>query len=68
MSQNLKAFLQEETCYTAEEFVAILAEQIPGRSAGDRYVMEAKVAAPGVLHMEMDDGCVFQMTCKKLNN
>lgn len=67
MSQNLKAFLQEEACYTAEELVERLAEQIPGRSAGDRYVIATKIIASDSFIMEMDDGCQFKMTCEKLN-
>jgi hypothetical protein len=67
MGQNLKAYLQEETCYTAEELVQRLAESIPGRSAGDRYVIAAKLVTSNSFIMEMDDGCQFKMTCEKLN-
>jgi len=67
MSQNLKAYLQEEVCYTAEELVERLADQIPGRSAGDRFVVATKVVAGNSFVMEMDDGCQFKMTCEKLN-
>ena len=66
MGQNLKTFLQNETCYTAEQLAGILADQIPGRSAGDRYVVAAKLVSKNSLIMEMDDGCQFKMTCEKL--
>jgi hypothetical protein len=66
MSQNIKALLQVDVCYNATQLVELLAAQIPGRSAGDRFVVSADVTSPGVMNMEMDDGCVFEMTCKKL--
>lgn len=67
MSQNLKTFLREETCYTAEQLISHLAVQIPGRSVGERYVIATKLTASNSFVMELDDGCQFKMTCEKLN-
>ena len=67
MGRNLKAFLQEETCYNAEDLVNRLVEVIPGRSVGDRFVIAAKLIASNSFVMEMDDGCQFKITCEKLN-
>ena len=66
MSQNLKAFLQEETCYNANDLIRELVEAIPGRSVGERYVVKASYAGPTSILMELDDGCVFKMTCEKI--
>lgn len=66
MGQNLKSFLQDEICYSAEELTDRLAEVVPGRSIGERFVIAAKRVASNSFVIEMDDGCQFKMTCEKL--
>lgn len=66
MGQNLKTYLQEEACYTADDLVERLTEVIPGRSIGDRFVLKAKPISSNSFVIEMDDGCQFKMTCEKL--
>lgn len=69
MSQNLKAFLHDDAgvSYSQEELAEWLAEVVPGRSIGDRYVIAAELVASNSFVIEMDDGCQFKMTCEKLN-
>jgi len=67
MSQNLKALLREDVCYDAEDLTERLAEVVPGRSIGDRFVIAAHRVATNSFVIEMDDGCQFKMTCEKLN-
>jgi hypothetical protein len=67
MSQNLKRFLQEEACYSADELVEMLAKVVPGRGVGERYVVSTEYLGSSQFVMEMDDGCRFRMTCEKLN-
>jgi hypothetical protein len=66
MSQNLKAFLKEETEYSARQLVDGLCQVIPGRSTGDHYVVAVSRVAANSFVMELDDGSQYKFTCEKL--
>ena len=69
MSQNLKTFLHDDANigYSQGELSVWLAEVVPGRSIGDRYVVTAELVASNSFVIEMDDGSQFKMTCEKLS-
>ena len=67
MSQNLKSYIVEEGHMTPVDVLANLAEQVPGRSIGDRYVLNARIDENNDLELELDDGCVFAFQCRKVN-
>ena len=68
MGHNLKAFLQNDAniSYSQGELAVWLAETVPGRSIGDRYVIAAELIASNSFVIEMDDGSQYKMTCEKL--
>ncbi len=66
MSRNLKSFMLEDVLTTAEDVVGNLAEQVPGRSIGERYVTKANLTGPGEFEIELDDGSKFAFRCRKI--
>ena len=67
MSRNLKTYMMEDELTTPEEVVANLANQVPGRSIGERYVVSADTVGPTELVIELDDGSTFVFRCSKVN-
>ena len=66
MSQNLKPFILEEVSYTAAQVLEHLADQVPGRSIGERFVVNAAINDSQELELELDDGCRFAFQCRRL--
>jgi len=66
MSRNLKAFMQEEVSYSADELAAQLIEVVPGRGVGERFVASAKPISRNVFVIILDDESQYQITCEKL--
>jgi len=67
MGQNLASYAVERPHMTAKEVLSHLARQVPGRSIGDYYVISSKINNVGELELEVDDGCKFAFTCRKVN-
>jgi hypothetical protein len=67
MGQNLKAYVEERSHMSAQEVLENLADQAPGRGIGEFFVTESTINGTGELVIELDDGCKFAFTCRKLN-
>jgi len=67
MGINLKPFLREDASYLADDIVTNLVESITGRGIGDHFVADVKRVASNSFVLELDDGCQFKMTCKKIS-
>jgi hypothetical protein len=67
MSQNLKAFMYEAGPMTPGEVLNNLAQQVPGRSIGDQYVISARINKQKDLELELDDGSVYAFTCRSVS-
>ena len=67
MGGNLKPYVMEEHHMTPVDVLANLAEQVPGRSIGERFVVSATINKDNDLELELDDGCIFAFQCRKVN-
>lgn len=67
MSRNLKRFMMEDVKMTPVDVIENLAQQVPGRSIGERYVIASRVNEDNDLELELDDGSKFAFTCRAVN-
>ena len=67
MSQNIKALMLEDVHMTPYDVLQHLADQVPGRAIGERYVIAAKINDDNDLELELDDGCRYAFQCRKVN-
>ena len=67
MSQNIKALMVEDIAMRPDEVLQHLADQVPGRGIGGRYVIASKINDDNDLEIELDDGSKFTFQCRKVN-
>jgi hypothetical protein len=67
MSPNLVPFMLEDVRMTPVDVISHLAEQVPGRNIGDRFVITARVNDDKDLELELDDGSKYTFQCRKVN-
>jgi len=67
MSRNLKPYIMEDFHMTPVDVLDNLAQQVPGRSIGERFVISAVINDDNDLELELDDGCRYAFQCRKVN-
>jgi len=67
MSQNIKALMVEDIAMRPDEVLQHLADQVPGRDIGERYVTASKINDVDDLEIELDDGSKYAFQCRKVN-
>ena len=66
MSQDIKALMVEDVAMNPGEVLQHLADQVPGRSIGERFVIKAEINGDNDLEIELDDGCRYAFQCRKV--
>jgi hypothetical protein len=66
MSKNLKSYVVERQRMSAGDVLDNLSRQVTGRSIGEFFVTESSLTNEKELLLELDDGCKFVFSCRRI--
>jgi len=67
MGQNLAPYVVERQHMSSQEVLEDLAKHVTGRDVGEFYIIDAVINRQDELEIELDDGCIYAFSCRKVN-